>query len=172
MARGISGSGKCSHRIAAERCHASRVRTTSGTCSLVWSRTMTSAGGGTRARTWRMVSTRTWSRPYVGIATVMETDDVIHPRYYLNKQDKSLQRIAQARIQLRAAVRLIDLMTAATSNPEVLLRPAAAGSFLLGQALGSRIVSDQGRESSHPEASKIRYQALGYGNHVATACQK
>ena len=77
MARGISGSGKCSHRIAAERCHASRVRTTSGTCSLVWSRTMTSAGGGTSARTWRMVSTRTWSRPYVGIATVMETDDVI-----------------------------------------------------------------------------------------------
>src|SRR5215813_11142330 len=38
---------------------------------------MTSAGGGTRARTWRMVSTRTWSRPYVGIATVIETDDVI-----------------------------------------------------------------------------------------------
>src|SRR5262249_2637761 len=62
-APGIRGSGKCNHRIAAERCHASRVRATSGTCSLVWSRTMTSAGGGFRARIWRMVSTRTWSRP-------------------------------------------------------------------------------------------------------------
>src|SRR5262245_4888561 len=63
MARGISGSGKCIHRIAAERSYSSRVRTTPGMRSLVWSKTSTSAGGGTRARTRRMVSIRTWSRP-------------------------------------------------------------------------------------------------------------
>ena len=75
-ARGISGSDKCNQRIAAERFQPSRVLVTSAMCSSLWSRTITSAGGGTRARTWRMVSTRTWSRPYVGIATVTERDVV------------------------------------------------------------------------------------------------